>query len=183
MGSTRDANSGWFGELLTDVLKLILVVAAIFFIKQWISGGGMGAIFGSREQTVSKDGFSITVPGDFRETTQAGFNGALTSSNAAIGWEKASFSEFLGYGIDLSAYSQADVLNLMASGNGWQNVQWYGHDTLGTYVTHESGEWKYLDCVYRGSDGYWWVMFTCEKEAFLSQWPDFLEWAGTVRVS
>ena len=132
--------------------------------------------------TFEKDGMSITLSDDFKEK-QSNNTACYESSNAVVLVKKEGFAAMSDAGLspDISA---AEYSELVAKSNGLdvsvteENEIVYFEYNMDT----DFGNFKYFACVYKGSDAFWLIQFSCSADIYDDVKDEFFTFAQSVKV-
>jgi hypothetical protein len=135
-----------------------------------------------QEKVFSKAGLSITLTEQFNEKSHITHTAYYESRTAVVVTLKEEFTVFeaLGVSPDISLKEYAELIIL---GNKHRSsvIEREGLVYF-EYTANTSGkEFSYFSVVYRASDAYWLVQFMCESKDYDKLFPQFLDWAKTVR--
>ncbi len=134
------------------------------------------------DKTFSSNGMSISLRGDFRQTTYEGYTVVYENSTIAVFCLEEKFSLFAGTGTDtLDAYAQlllkANQLEGKSTVQHSDNLTWFDYNW-----TNESlgVEYYYFTTVHMADDAFWMVQFAVPEAMAEGKKDDFIRWAQSV---
>lgn len=163
------------------VLIGAIIVGAVIGV---FIGGGLISESPAEPETFTKDGMSITLTDDFRETPAEGFLTAYESKDVAVFVIKEEFSLLEGS----EDYSAEDYAQLIIDANGFEDakVKTYKDLTYFNYDYHNPDTkttYEYFSYAYKSDDAFWLVQFATPEEYVGDNEPEIMEWADSVEFS
>lgn len=144
------------------------------------------SIFSSAPKEYSKNGITLTLPGNFSETEAEGYDYALESRDVAVMVLKERFSDYEALGVSVSDMTLFDYAGLIITANGLPEstpISTADGLTSFTYEREVDGdEFYYYSVAYKGSDAFWIVQFVCIAKDKNDKQSDFAEYAKSVVV-
>jgi hypothetical protein len=129
----------------------------------------------------SKAGMTITLTDEFYEKEMRSYTVCYDSTNIAVFALKEEFTLLQG----LENYSLSDYCKLVINNNGKDcSVQ---EDNDLTYFvldyTANGKNYKYFCPVFKGTDAFWLVQFSCVSDDYDEYLDDFIKWAKSIKFS
>jgi len=171
--------AGFFGRRTPKVLVILgaITIALLVTLRIVVS------LSPPREQTFSKDGFTITLTEDFYEKNYMHHIAYYESKTAMVSVVKDYFSALAEFGVsgDTSPREYAD---LIIEVNNIQSESAEKNDLVIFEYTEtvSETEFSYLAVVFPGDEAFWLVQFCSESENFEKMTDDFFKWADSVRI-
>jgi hypothetical protein len=130
----------------------------------------------------SREGMEIQLPEAFRELDVDGYTVCFETTTAAIFTLKEPFT--LAEGVEkLSVREYADMVyaaNAVKSPSAVTEEEGLVIMEYTFFVESEGTDFVYLTSMYKASDAFWMIQFTCKKENYAEYRPHFVEWAKSV---
>lgn len=133
-----------------------------------------------KDKTFTKSGMSITLTEDFNEKEIVSYTATYESTHVAIFALKEEFNLLAGF----EDYTLDEYAGMVIENNG-KDCQVEHKDDL-TYFTFDyaaNGKtYKYLSCVYKGTDAFWLIQFSTVADEYGKYESDIIKWAQSVKV-
>lgn len=163
----------------------VVIVAVAALIGALVGGISTSAILGAKSndpKTFSCEGLQITLTKAFSEMKDAaGFTMGYASKDAVVLGLKESFSLMEG----LENYTLQEYGQLVLQANGMTDRSLLEKDGI-TYFTYDydntevNEQYRYVSCLYKGTDAFWLVQFAVETEDYPEYEDDIFRWAESV---
>lgn len=152
------------------------------------SGSDSGGFYSSTtKKQYTKAGITLTLPNDFTEYQEYGFDYALRSDDVYIYVDKTDSAEMASMGYSVSDFSPYDFASLII-----ENKDFRVKPTISTSdgLISYNYEWEtdgdiyyYYIVVYKRNSTFWVVNFVCKAKDRYTKQPEFVEYAKSVVVS
>ena len=127
-------------------------------------------------------GMEIQLPTEFKLLEGTGYTVCYEASTAAVFALRESFD--LAEGVaDLTLAEYADLVRVANSSKSPSEVKEEDGLLLIEYtyfVETQNADYVYLTTMFKTSDAFWMIQFTCQKENYEAYRPHFIEWAKSV---
>jgi len=165
---------------------LIITVAAfiVFFGIIRLSGFAIDYFSDSQKKDFSKAGITITLTQEFVEDENITQTASYYTDEYYVSCLKEDFETLSIYDISsnitLNEYADLIIENntLDATIEGTDNKPYIIYSE-----TKDDKEYTYLEVLYKSSDAYWAVCFTCYSKDFESSKDKFIKWSDSVTFS
>ena len=128
------------------------------------------------------EGMEIQLPEAFRQVDDTGYTVCYEADTAAIFALREPFT--MAEGVEnLTLMEYADMVCVANSSKSPSAVMEEEGLLLMEYTyfaESENAEYKYLTTMFKASDAFWMVQFTCRAENYEEYRPHFVEWAKSV---
>lgn len=159
------------------ISKLFIIVFCVIFTLLTAS-----CSFDS-EKTYSFDNFSVTLPNDFSEVTDYGYDYYLQNSDCIIAVTKETFNSLSDTGLT-SESSTMDYANAIILANNINAEPSLGNNSNAFFEYDASGgdgiDYHYYTAIIKGSDAFWICRFACLQENAAEMNPLFREWTDKI---
>lgn len=134
----------------------------------------------AKAKTFAKAGLSITLTDEFNEKDQRSYTACYDSAHVAVFVLKEEFTLLQG----LEDASLDDYCALVIENNNKDSaIQKEGGLTYFVFEFSANGkEYTYFCPVFKGSDAFWLVQFSCVTSEYNDYLEKFIAWANTVEV-
>lgn len=127
-------------------------------------------------------GMEIQLPTEFRALEGTGYTVCYEASTAAVFGLREGFD--LAEGVaDLTLAEYADLVRVANSSKSPSEVKEEEGLMLIEYtffVETQNADYVYLTTMFKTSDAFWMIQFTCQEENYEAYRPHFIEWAKSV---
>lgn len=159
---------------MKKTISMILVLATLLL--------ALVACGSAKPKEFTTGGMYFTLTDDFRQVSVPGYTACYESSKVAVFVLKESFSLQAGLGNkSLDEYAQMVRKNnsskspsdiLKSDGLTYMEYKFYNAEYSTTY--------KYFCTMYKSSDAFWLIQFTCSDKLYADYKSSFVNWAKTV---
>lgn len=127
-------------------------------------------------------GMEIQLPTEFRALEGTGYTVCYEASTAAVFALREGFD--LAAGVeDLTLAEYADLVRVANTTKSPSEVKEEDGLMLIEYtffVESQNADYVYLTTMFKTSDAFWMIQFTCQEENYETYRPHFIEWAKSV---
>ena len=155
-------------------LGLLLFIIVILYLFPGCS---------ERMNTFEKNGMSITLTNDYQEKPKENITAYYESSKAAVIAEKDDFASINDSGMssDISSAEYAELI-IESSGLDTPVLEENGLTYFEYSIDTDFGSFKYLASIYKSSDAFWLIQFSCQTDIYDSMRSEFFAFAHSVKV-
>lgn len=138
-----------------------------------------------KTKAFTKKNMTITLPENFKETTVQGYTVCYESNDAWVLALREAFSLEQGFS-NWTLDQYADVIRTNSAANSPTQIS---HENDLTSIEHsffnedENLTYKYFVAVYKSSDAFWMIQFSCTEDNYDAYRASFIEWAKSVEFS
>ena len=166
-------------------MKFGILTLALFAICSAFAGCGAGAK--DRKFEYEDEGFSITLTGDFTESSYINFKHVYISNNCAVYVTRETFETLDTVYEDSENMTKEQYANIVIQNN--DVLATVSHDeeydfVCFNYTKKVNGDWFYYFAVIdKGPDAFWMCQFACMNDAKEKLIQKMKKWASTISVN
>lgn len=160
-------------KLLALLLGVILLISTVGCSKDSPD---------ENEALYSADGMSITLPDYFKAIETQQYAACYDSEDVAVFVVKEEFSANQSFS-DLSLDEYAELVYAASSAYSPNEITENEGLTCMEYefyIENDNQTYVYFTTIFKGSDAFWQVQFSCIEALYEQYKPQFVEWAKTV---
>lgn len=158
-------------------------VALLLIAVSVLALASCGSVIDADAKDFSGEGMTITLTEGFTETKMDGYTLCYDSKEIAVFALKESFSLAAGFG-DYTLAEYADLVHTANAARNPGDITDIEGLTCMEYTFDNNGTvYSYLSVMYKASDAFWLVQFTCKQADYEAFKPHMITWAKSVKFA